>query len=255
MKKRETKRRREVPRDDTDEEMREVMPVFGKHISIAEVDKMTQALDETADEGGRLGDVSFMNFSGKKGIYQIGINKRDVEEEEPFLIAIPSFELGWMCWKGGKPAAKRMANVQQPRIPEPDPSELGPFDERRGEGWFKARAITARSMANDEQVYFTINSKSGVAVLSDLQRDVVARMKEGQPCWPVVTFDKEEFESQGYKNFKPKLEIIHWLTSEQVMQLADPDLDPLSLLPGGGDEDEGPEPEAPAPQPQRRRRL
>lgn len=245
-----------MPRDEqNDEEMRELMPVFGKNINISEVDKMTQALDETAADGGRLGDVSYMNFSGKRGIYQIGIDKRDVEEDEPFLIAIPSFELGWICWKGGKPAAKRMANVQQPRIPEPDPVDLGPFDDRKGEGWFKARAITARSMANDEQVYFAINSKSGVAVLSDLQRDVVARMKEGQPCWPVVTFDVEEFESQGYKNYKPKLEIIHWLTSEQVMELADPDLDPLSLLPGGGEEVEQREPEAPTPQPARRRRL
>lgn len=232
-----------------DEESKELVPVFGGTVDIAETERLMQAMEETAGEGGRMGDVSFMSFSGKKGVYKIGVDGREPGAQEPFLVAIPSFELGYMCWKGGKPVSKRMATISQPKIQEPDPEEFGPFDERRGEGWFRARALTAKSLENNEQVYFSINSKSGVAALSDLQREVLARMKQGQPCWPVLIFGEEEFESQGYKNYKPTFDVIEWLSSEQVQSLADPEVDPMSLLEGGTETEE----EAPAPT--KRRRL
>jgi hypothetical protein len=233
-----------------DDDNGELVPIFGTSImSAAESSKLVEAMEDTANEGGRMGDVSFMSFSGKKGTYSIGVDKREPGSQEPWLVAIPSFELGYMCWKGGKPISKRMATITQPKIAEPDPDEFGPFSEKHGEGWFRARAIVARSLENHEQVYFAINSKSGVAAMSDLQRDVLARMKAGQPCWPVVIFGEEEFESQGYKNYKPKIDVTHWLSTEQVEKLADPNLDPLSLL---GDT---PRDKEPAPAPQQRRRL
>lgn len=232
-----------MAKDDT----KELVPVFGKSVEVADTERLMQAMEETAGEGGRMGDVSFMSFSGKRGIYKIGVDGREPGAQEPFLVAIPSFELGYMCWKGGKPVSKRMATISQPKVAEPDPDEFGPFDEKRGEGWSRARAITCKSLDNSEQVYFSINSKSGVAALSDLQREVVARMKTGQPCWPVIIFDREEFESQGYKNFKPTFDVVAWVTTEQVSALADPDVDPMTLI-----EDQQPKKEAPAPQTRRR---
>lgn len=230
----------------TEDEKTEIT-LFGGKVDIADAKALANALDDTADEGGRAGDVSFMSFSGKRGAYQIGVDKRVPEADEPFLVAITMFELGYMCWKGGKPVSKRMASVSAPKVAEPDPEEFGPFDTNKGEGWSRARAITARSMVNGEQVYFSINSKSGVATMSDLQRDVVARMKAGQDCWPVIVFGKEEFESQGFKNFKPTMDVIAWLSADDVNKLADPDIDPMSLLDAVD--------EAPAPEPVRRRKL
>lgn len=232
-----------------DEDNKEVVPLFGGSVEIADTERLMQAMEETAGDGGRMGDVSFMSFSGKRGVYKIGVEGREPGAEEPFLVAIPAFELGYMCWKGGKPVSKRMATITQPKVSEPDPDEFGPFDDRRGEGWFKARAITIRSFENEEQCYFAINSKSGVAAMSDLQREVMSRMKTGQPCWPVITFDVEEFESQGYKNFKPVFNIIEWLSSEQVKSLADPDVNPMTLL------EEGEEDTKEKPEPTKRRRL
>lgn len=229
---------------------KELVPVFGSTVSIADSEALLAALDDTAADGGRVGDISFMSFSGKTGNVSIGVDKRGLEDEEPWLVAVPSFELGWMCWKGGKPLFKRMANVSKPRIPEPDPQEGGPFDERRGEGWARARAITMKSFANGEQVYFSNNSKSGVAGMSDLQREVVSRMKEGQPAWPVVVISAEEFTANDYKNYKPVFEVIKWLSSEEVESLADPDVDPMSLL----DEEDEPQKEV-KPEPRKRRTL
>lgn len=233
-----------------EEETKELAPVFGgKQITIAESEQLMRALEETQNEGARMGDVSFMSFSGKRGIYKIGQEGREPGAQEPFLVAIPAFEIGWMCWKGGKPVAKRMANISQPRIPDPDMNEFGPFDERKGEGWQKSRAITARSLENSEQIYFTISSKSGVAAMADLQREVLSRMKEGQPCWPVIIFDREEFEAQSFKNFKPTMDIVKWVTTQNVQALADPDIDPMSLM------DEEEQPKDRVPEPEKRRRL
>lgn len=226
----------------------EVVALFGGSVvDIEKSEALIAAMEDTADDGGRAGDVSYMNFSGKRGIYQIGVDKRAPGEAEPFLVAITAFELGWIAWKDGKPVSKRMASISKPKVQEPAADEGGPFNDKKGEGWHRARAITVRSMENGEQCYFANNSKSGVAVMSDLQRDVLDRMKSGQPCWPVVTFGMEEFESQGYKNFKPTLDVIAWLESEEVQKLADPEFDPMSLL----EEEE----EEEAPKPKTRRRL
>lgn len=231
------------------DENTELVPIFGgQMVDIETSQALINALEDTVDDGARNADVSYMNFSGKRGVYSIGVDKRVPGEAEPFLVAITAFELGWICWKGGKPVAKRMAKITQPKIPEPSADENGPFDERRGEGWHRARAIVVRSMENSEQCYFANNSKSGVAVMSDLHRDVLARVKSGQPCWPVITFGMEEFESNDYKNFKPTFDVIAWLESEDVQKLADPNVDPMSLL---GEEEE----EEEAPKPRTRRRL
>ncbi|NKB39464.1 MAG: hypothetical protein GKR86_00130 [Ilumatobacter sp.] len=224
---------------------------FGGAVDLVDADALGKALEETQDEGGRLGDVSFMSFSGKRGIYSIGIEKRTPNEGEKWLINIAGFELGWMCWKGGQPQAKRMANVTAPRIPEPDMTEFGPFDQNKGEGWSRARAVSCRSFENGEQVYFSNNSKSGVAGMSDLQKAVTGRLKSGQPAWPVVTFGIEEFESQGFKNFKPVFEVVQWLDMDDVKKLSEEGTDPQAVLDeAGSGQDEGP-----APEPQPRRRL
>ena len=233
-----------------EEEKKELAPIFGTSlVDVGEGSALMKAMEETAEEGARGGDVSFMSFSGKRGLYKIGVDGRQPGEEEPFLVAIPLFELGYICWKGGKPVAKRLAKITQPKIQEPDPEEFGPFENNK-DGWSKARSITVRSLQHDEQCYFSNNSKSGVANMSDLQRDVLERMKSGQPCWPIITFGMSEFTAKDNTNFKPDFDIIKWIDTETVEALADPELDPMSLL--AETETEVPEEEE-APAPKRRR--
>lgn len=216
--------------------------LFGGNVDLVDTEALTKAMEETADEGGRNGDVSFMNFSGKRGLYQIGVDKRSPDADEPFLVAIPLFELGYMAWKGGQPAGKRFANINQPKVQAPDPEEGGPFNTNNGEGWSRARSITVRSFVNGEQCYFTSSSKSGVASMSDLQRDVLAKMKAGQPCWPVINFGMSEFTAQGNKNFKPDFDVVAWLDNDDIQKLSNPDFDPMSLL--NGNQEEAPRPKA-----------
>lgn len=236
----------------SDEPTTALAPVFGGDlVNLDDPDRFISAMEDTVDEGARGGDVSYMSFSGKIGKIKIGRDGRGVDEGELFVVSPTMFATGWICWKGGKPAAKRMAALGKPKIPEPDPEELGPFPSQK-DGWSKARAITMKSLQHNEQIEFTNNSKSGVSVMADLQRDVLDRYKSGQPCVPIMHIDIDEFKSTApdgseNTNFKPIFDVVQWITPEQLNQMADPDFDPLSLV--GDTADSEP---AAAPKPRRR---
>lgn len=221
----------------------------GAVVSIEDSDRFVAAMEDTVDYGARGGDVSYMSFSGKKGGYKIGVDGRSPDPDEHFVVAPTMFTTGYICWKGGKPAAKRMAKLGQPKVMEPDEDELGPFTSDK-DGWFKARGMTMKSIEEMEQIEFTTNSKSGVAVIQDLQRDVLDRYKAGMPCVPIITLSEEEFTAQGNSNMKPVFTVTKWLTVEQLTQLGDPEFDPMKLL-EDDDEDED-EPKAAAPRSRRR---
>lgn len=213
--------------------------VFGG-VDLTDTETLRKQMAETADVGARGAEgVSYMSFSGKKGRYKIGVEGREPGAKEPFLVAIPLFKMGYICWKNGKPIAKRLAGLRDPQITEPSADELGPF-EKDGEGWFRGRSMAARSLENGEEIEFSINSKSGVAVIADLHKQVTEKMASSDAFWPVVVFGSEEFEAGGYKNDKPTMDVIAWLTRDDIMKWNSDDFDPMTLL-------DGEKEEAPAP--------
>lgn len=209
---------------------------FGTALAMKDREDMAKRMAESSSTGARGGapdGSDYMNFSGKRGMYTIGQDKRKVDNEELWLLNIMSFEDGYVCWKGGKPAATRMANIFGPGHPvaAPDPDEGGPFDVGRGEGWSQAKGWVSKSLDNDQQGYFKINSVSGVGEMADMVKEVAQRMAVGQPAWPVFSYDMEEFESQGYKNFKPIFKVYGWIGDEQVQELGEnPDADIDDLI-------------------------
>lgn len=218
----------------------EITTPFGSAVTMKDKQELAKRAAASAEEGSRGGapdGSDYMNFSGKRGLYTIGQEKRRIEGDELWLLNVLSFEDGWVCWKGGKLAAQRMANIFGPGHPvnPPNEGENGPFDTNRGEGWFRAKAWVSKSLDNDQQGYFKINSVSGVGEMSDMLKEVSQRMAVGQPCWPVFTYDCEEFEAQGYKNFKPIFKVYGWLGDEQVTELgANPDTDIDGLIAEAG---------------------
>lgn len=233
----------------SDDDNNAIVPVFGGAlVDMEDVDRFVAAMEDTVDEGARGGDVSYMSFSGKMGRYKIGKDGREIDDGELFVVAPTMFTTGWICWKGGSPIAKRMAKLGQPKIMEPDPEEGGPFTNQK-DGWSRARGITIKSLQRLEQIEFTNNSKSGVAVISDLQRDVLDRVKAQQPCVPIMHIGMEEFTAQGNTNYKPVFDVVEWITPEDLSKMADPDFDPMSYV------DEPEEPVKPKTAPSPRRRL
>jgi len=215
-----------------------VPSVFGGKVDVTDMKSLAQKAKASADNnprgGGAPSGSDYLNFSGKRGIFTIGQDKRRIENDERWVVDVTSFEEGWVCWKGGRPEATRMSNIYTGvPVAQPDPEERGPFDSNRGEGWFQAKAMVLKSVDEDQQGYFKINSVSGVGEMADLLEAFSERAAQGQPCWPVICLDVEEFESQGYKNFKPVFDIQGWLSNDQIKELGEgADLD--DLLDGEG---------------------
>lgn len=212
-----------------DEPKNELAPIFGGKVNVADVRTLAQKAAVAAQNnprGGAPGGSDYMNFSGKRGIFTIGTDSRRITEDEMWAIDVSSFEEGWICWKGGKPASTRLANIYN-GVPVATPAgdELGPFDSNKGEGWFQAKAMVLKSLDNNQQGYLKINSVSGVSAMAELIGEFAERAAAGEASWPIVCLDVEEFESQGFKNFKPKFDIQAWLTTEQIVAVASGEAD------------------------------
>jgi hypothetical protein len=210
-----------------------VPSVFGGKVDVTDMKSLAQKAKVAADNNPRGGGApdgsEYLNFSGKRGIFTIGQDKRRIEDDERWVVDVTSFQEGWVCWKGGRPEATRLSNIYTGvPVAQPDPEERGPFDSNRGEGWFQAKAMVMRSVDEDQQGYFKINSISGVGEMADLMEAFSERAGQGLPCWPVVCLEAEEFESQGYKNFKPMFNVQGWLSNDQLQELANgADIDDL----------------------------
>jgi hypothetical protein len=196
----------------------DVTSVFGSKVGMMNPEALQEAMAQSAalDPRGAAGEGSdYMNFSGKRGVYEIGLEKRSTTPDELWLVNVPAFEDGWVCWKDNRTVANRLYPLGTP-VPPVDTTEHGPFP-KSGEGWSKAKSLTARSIDNGQQVYFKINSISGVSVFAALQKEITDRLRTGQPYWPVIGFDKEPFTAQGFSNFKPVIVVDGWLNNDQVM--------------------------------------
>lgn len=197
--------------------------VFGGKVNVADVRTLAAKAAEASmnnPRAGAPGGSDYMNFSGKRGIYTIGKDDRKVQPDETWMVDVSSFEEGWICWKGGKPASTRLANIYNGvPVRTPDGDELGPFDTKKGEGWFQAKAMVLKSIDNDQQGYLKLNSVSGVSAMAELIGDFSERAAAGEASWPLISLDVEEFEAQGFKNFKPKFDVVGWLTTEQMMAI------------------------------------
>ncbi len=232
--------------------------VFGGNVNIEDMQALAARAQQSAQNnprGGAPGDSDYMNFSGKAGSYTVGQDKREVPDDELWIVNITSFQEGWVCWKGGQPAATRLANIyNEPAVAQPDFNEFGPFD-REGDGWFQAKAMVMRSVDEDQQGYFKINSVSGVSSMAELIGACAKRMDAGTACWPVVRLKKEKFTSKGFTNFKPIFEVQGWLDNDQLVAFSNGDADIEELLEAGDDPAALPEPEPePEPKPARGRR-
>lgn len=191
--------------------------VFGGGVSMMNPTQLADAMDASAAKdprGGNADGSDYLNFSGKGGRYELGIEKDAVDPDEPWVVDITRFEDGWICWKESKPVATRVYPLGN-EVPTPDMSEHGPFT-REMDGWYQLKTMTLKSVDSGRQAYFKNNSVSGVAEFAKLQKAVIARLRAGLPAWPVICLGMEKFQAQGYTNYKPVFEIDGWLAQEQM---------------------------------------
>jgi hypothetical protein len=204
----------------SDESKTNVLQLFGgskvgikNKADTARLMKQSASLDPRAN-----GDIDYLSFSGKIGKYALGKDKEDIDPDELWLVNIHSFKNGWICWKAGRPVAKRLAMITEPQVLDPDPDEFGPFTSQN-DGWYRAKSFVLKSLETGVTAEFTTNSKSGVSVFAGIEDQIADRMVHNMADWPVITMDKELFTVDGNTNYKPKIDVLGWMTDDSVARL------------------------------------
>tara|TARA_R110000803_G_scaffold23766_2_gene58026 strand:+ start:1931 stop:2677 length:747 start_codon:yes stop_codon:yes gene_type:complete len=211
----------------------EITNPFGSSAILGNREEMAKRAAASAatvpSAGGAPDGSDFLSFSGKRGLYTVGKDKRQIQPDELWLLNVASFEDGWVCWKGGKPIAKRTYNIYTGTpVERPASDELGPFDDKSG--WSACKCWVSKSIDNDQQGFFEVTSISGVSEMASMIEEVSRRMAVGLPCWPLFHYDMKEFSAQGHKNFKPDFKVYGWLDDDAVGKVADPSADVDELI-------------------------
>lgn len=191
--------------------------------------KLAQALQQQKESAGQSslpeGEYYF-TFSGKNGKFTYKEKEgndyveKHIPTDELFLVSPLHFQHGWMCWKERKVAGRMFASIFDEHPHLADPELHGPFRPNSGDGWAQARQMTMRSMLQPITGHLTLSSESGKRVIGDLQGQMAAQLEVGAPAWPLVYCKPEEFEAQGFKNFKLVFDVQGWLTDKAVGELA-----------------------------------
>tara|TARA_R110000803_G_scaffold149685_1_gene215136 strand:- start:22 stop:714 length:693 start_codon:yes stop_codon:yes gene_type:complete len=198
---------------------------------------MLNALEERSDENPSSGSgITFLSFSGKTGQYALGRDKDEVDPDDLFIIEPQSIIEGWVCWKGNKPVKRLEWSVYQRKaqaVAEADLEDHGPYRTNMGEGWSPLLGFGVLSTdGKNENIKFTVTSKSGRNAVNDIIEEIKARMRAGDPSMPLIGFDAETFVAQEQKNYKPKFVVDAWVTREACSAYLNGDLNLDELAAG-----------------------
>jgi len=197
---------------------------------------MANALEETVnDSTGGGGAATFLSFSGKTGVYSLGKTKKNIDPEDLYILEPQSVIKGWTCWKGNKPVARHEWSVYQKgaAVAAHELADHGPYRTDHGEGWSQMLGFGIIETAEPfTPISYSTTSISGRNAVGDLIEEIKARLRSGEPPIPVISFDREEFEAQGKKNFKPQFLVDVWVTRPAVDAFVAGDLDSDDFLSG-----------------------
>ena len=213
--------------------------VSGNELPVLSDDALADAIEQAqAATGEAARDAAFtqyLSFSGKTGAYALGKDRDDIDPDALFLVEPMSFTDGWICWKSSKPVDRiEWSYFDQGRaVDEGDLPDHGPYNSAMGEGWSSLRGLGCVSLDGDTtQIKFSSNSISAKNSINDLLNEIKDRSRRGEAPIPVIHFDKQQFEAQGAKNWKPKFVVEVWVTRDSANAYAEGGLTLEELVSG-----------------------
>jgi len=204
-------------------------------------EQLSQALATTVEEAGgvRSAGLQFLGFSGKQGVYRLGKNKGDVDEDRLFLVEPAATIAGWTCWKDSKPVGKhKWLSLDAARNPDVVVSEgelydHGPYRENSGDGWKEMVGIGLVEMSDmGTSIEFSSTAVSAINGLKYLIQEVSDRLARGEPAMPIIWLGREQFTARGSTNWKPTFNVESWVTREAVIAFVEGSLPLRDLLAG-----------------------
>lgn len=166
-------------------------------------------------------EMVFLKFAGQGSNYRgwaIGRDGETPDEDAIYVIDVEYFVEGWICWKGGKPVARKEWSLYErdtKAVAAEDLEDHGPYDD--GEGW---QFLMGCSMFNVDKpgtrIVFHTSTVSGRDTMGKLFDEVGSRTEADEPFVPVVKLSDQMFEARGKKNGKPIFLFEGWVNPSDV---------------------------------------
>jgi hypothetical protein len=195
--------------------------------------------ESTSGSGGE--GVIFAKFSGKTGVYTLG-QSGTIEPDDIFIIEPRSLFEGWVCWKGSRvPKVDgifewSVFHRKTETILKEDLPNHEPYNEKTGDGWKQlmgfAMMATEGDLVGQRPIKFTTNSPSGRNAIAAVLLEIADRSTAGEPTYPILSFDREDFTAHEVTNKKPVLTVHGWATAEDVGRFLEEAIDIDQLIDG-----------------------
>mgnify|MGYP006413482195 CR=1 FL=1 len=207
---------------------------------ISQADMAKSIQDSLADDpGGAPGKYTYLTFSGKTGKYSLGQSKDDIDVDRLYYLEPASLQEGWICWKGGKPCARHDWSIYhraEKAVPESALEDHSPYNRKKNEGWRPSRSFALLDIEHHSEsskpVIFSTSTVSALNAVKDLLDKIAERAAAGEPSYPIITMDREEFIAQEEKNFKPQFTVEAWIVREAMAAYVDGQLTIDQLMSG-----------------------
>ena len=193
--------------------------IAGNSLPVLSDEALANAIAEAQTASGDVARdnnaTQFLSFSGKTGVYALGKGRADIDPSAVYLIEPMSFTDGWICWKSSKPVDRVEWSLLTPAaaVHQPDLPDHGPYNSKVGEGWSATRGFGCISLdATATQIKFSTSAVSAKNAVDVLLNEIKDRSARKEPQIPVVHFEREQFEAQGSKNWKPRFDVEAWVT-------------------------------------------
>lgn len=161
----------------------------------------------------------YLQFSGREGRYSVstgsGNEPTDFPSGTKLYLNIMESRKGYVCWKDSKAVDRLDCPLTKALPPESSLEDHGPYDPEKRDGWKMFYNAFLKDIETGKQYQLQLSSPSATRAFGALLQDILeqAPLHNLFAETPVIQLGVESFKSNGYKNYKPKLDLIEWVAN------------------------------------------
>lgn len=178
-------------------------------------EQLLAGLGVTAAESKSV-NSEYLQFSGREGRYSVSTGSGNEPADFPVgtkvYLNIMESKKGYVCWKEKKAVDRIDCALFKPLPPESSLEDHGPYDEKERDGWKMFYTAFLKDVASGKQYQLQLSSPSATRAFGALIQEIIeqAPLHNLLTETPVIVLGVESFKSNGYKNYKPKLDLVEW---------------------------------------------
>lgn len=190
-------------------------------------EQLLAGLGVTAAESKTV-NSEYLQFSGREGRYSVSTGSGNEPSDFPsgtkvYLNIIES-KKGYVCWKEKKAVDRFETSLFKPLPAESSLENHGPYNEQERDGWKMFYNAFLKDVETGKQYQLQLSSPSATRAFGALIQEIIeqAPLHNLLAETPVIVLGVESFKSNGYKNYKPKLDLVEWAKNPSAAAIAPP---------------------------------